>query len=106
MSKTESRPTPFWPLPAASCFCWALYGLSLTPESKFAWAMTIVGGVLAIVGSVWGWQDLNDFVAVGANAPEASIGYGAGLYMALVGGIAGVIVTVGRLGSSELRVRL
>ena len=74
---------------------------------RFAWAMTIVGGALAVVGSVWGWQDLNDFVAVGANTPEASIGYGAGLYMALGGGIAGVIAgIVGWLGSAEPRIRL
>jgi len=79
----------------------------LDPEMRFAWAMTIVGGVLAIVGSVWGWQDLNDFVVVGASAPEASIGYGAGLYMALAGGIAGVIAGImGRLGASEQRIRL
>jgi hypothetical protein len=79
----------------------------LDPEMRFAWAMTIVGGVLAIVGSVWGWQDFNDFVVVGASAPEASIGYGAGLYMALAGGIAGVIAGImGRLGSQEQRIRL
>ena len=80
---------------------------SLDPESKSAWAMTVVGGVMAIVGSVWGWQDLSDFVATGANTSETSIGYGAGLYMALAGGIAGVIAGImGRLGSQEQRIRL
>ena len=79
----------------------------LDPENRFAWAMTIVGGVLATVGSVWGWQDLSDFVSAGVNTPEASIGYGAGLYLALAGGIAGVIAGImGRLGSSEQRIQL
>jgi hypothetical protein len=79
----------------------------LDPEMRFAWAMTIVGGVLATVGSVWGWQDLSDFVSAGVNTPEASIGYGAGLYLALAGGIAGVIAGImGRLGASEQRIRL
>jgi len=69
---------------------------------RFAWVMAIVGGVVVVVGSVWGWQDLSDFVAAGADTSEASIGYGAGLYMALVGGIAGVIAGImGRLGSPK-----
>jgi hypothetical protein len=79
----------------------------LNPGSKFAWATAIGGGMLAIVGSAWGWHDLSDIVAAGANTPEASIGYGAGLYMGLVGGIAGVVAgIVGRLGSTELPIRL
>ena len=72
------------------------------PGSRFAWFITIVGGVVVVVGSVWGWQDLSDFVATGANTSETSIGYGAGLYMALVGGIVGVIGGImGRLGSPK-----
>ncbi len=72
------------------------------PGMRFAWVMAIVGGVLVVVGSVWGWQDLSDFVATGADTAETSIGYGAGLYMALAGGIAGVIAGImGRLGSPE-----
>ena len=68
----------------------AVWALAHSGKSS-AWAIATVGGVLAIVGSVWGWSDLSDFVAAGANTPGASFDYGVGLYLALVGGIAGFL---------------
>jgi hypothetical protein len=73
----------------------------IDPEMRFAWAMTIVGGVLAAVGSVWGWSDLSDFVAAGASTPGASLDYGIGLYLALAGGIAGLIAGLYGFGRSS-----
>ena len=79
----------------------------LDPGSKFAWAMTFVGGALAIAGSVWAWQVLNGIVFVGVNAAETTIDHGAGLDLTLGGGIAAIIASViGRLGASESRPRL
>jgi len=70
----------------------ALWALA-TPANRAPWAMAAIGGVLAIVGSVWGWSDLSDFVAAGANNPGASFNYGVGLYLALAGGIAGLVAS-------------
>jgi hypothetical protein len=69
---------------------WAL----ATPANRAPWAMAAIGGVLAIVGSIWGWSDLSDFVAAGENNPGASFNYGIGLYLALAGGIAGLAASV------------
>jgi len=69
---------------------WAL----VTPLMRFAWVPAIVGGILAVVGCAWGWSDLNDFVAAGANSPGISIGYGAGWYMGMLGGVVGSITGV------------
>jgi hypothetical protein len=69
---------------------WAL----AAPANRLGWAIATVGGVLAIIGSVWGWSDLSDFVAAGANTPGVSSDYGVGLFLALGGGIAGLLVGV------------
>ena len=69
---------------------WAL----ATPGMKAAWAVAIVGGVLAIAGSAWGWNDLPGSFAIGDDTLGASMGYGTGLYLAMVGGIAGLIAGI------------
>ena len=76
---------------------WAFVDL----RSKNAWATTVLGGLLVIGGSVWGWLALNDYAFAGVNAAEVSINHGAGLYLTIGGGIAGIIAgIVGRLGAS------
>jgi ribosomal protein L40E len=70
------------------------------PANRLGWAIATVGGVLAIVGSVWGWTDLSDFVAAGANTPGVSSDYGVGLFLALAGGIAGLLVGLYGFGRS------
>jgi zinc-ribbon domain len=77
----------------------ALWALA-TPANRAPWVMAAIGGVLAIVGSAWGWSDLSDFVAAGANNPGASFNYGVGLYLALAGGIAGLFVGLYGFGRS------
>jgi hypothetical protein len=69
---------------------WAL----ATPRMKAAWAVAIAGGVLAIVGSAWGWNDLPGSFSIGDDTLGASMGYGAGLYLAMMGGIAGLIAGI------------
>lgn len=82
---------------------WAL----LDPLSKAAWLVALAGGVAAIAGSVWGGQSVNDIVFAGLGTGAAEITSGAGQYLTLAGGIAGVLAgIVGRLGASESRVRL
>jgi len=76
---------------------WAL----AAPANRLGWAIATVGGVLAIVGSVWGWSDLSDFVAAGDNTLGASFNYGVGLFLALAGGIAGLIVGLYGIGRSS-----
>jgi len=63
----------------------ALFALA-SPKTKIAWGLLLTGGVLAVAGSVWAFSDIETGGALGVSA-----GYGAGLYLTLVGGLLGLI---------------
>lgn len=80
--------------------CIALAGAVLTmmgalsalvsPRSRALWGVLVIGGLLAIIGSAWGFSDIQTGGAFGV-----SVGYGPGVYLTLVGGILGLVGVVG-----------
>ncbi len=56
------------------------------PTKKILWGVLALGGLLAIIGAAWGFSDIDTGSEFGA-----SVSYGAGIYMTLIGGIFGFI---------------
>lgn len=57
-----------------------------SPKTRVFWGILGIGGVFAVIGAVWGFSDIETGSALGI-----SVGYGAGLYLTLVGGILGLV---------------
>jgi len=62
------------------------------PAMKMPWAILVVGGVLAIVGAVWGLSDIETGSILGI-----SVSYGYGLYLTLAGGILAFLAFLGAI---------
>lgn len=62
------------------------------PRSRILWGILALGGLLAIIGAAWGFSDIDTGSAWGA-----SVSYGAGIYLTLIGGIFGLIGAFGLL---------
>jgi len=62
-------------------------GLLASPGMKNPAALLVIGGVLAIVGAVWGYLDISSELETIAAVPGVSAGVGYGIYLSLVGGI-------------------
>jgi hypothetical protein len=56
------------------------------PKAKEFWGILGIGGILAIVGSAWGFSDIET-----GSILDISVSYGYGLYLTLVGGILGLV---------------
>jgi len=65
-------------------------GLLASPGMKNPAALLVIGGVLAIVGAVWGYLDISSELETIAAVPGISAGVGYGIYLFLVGGILGL----------------
>lgn len=80
--------------------CIALAGAILTmvgalsvlasPRTRMLWGILAIGGLLAIIGSAWGFSDIQTGGILGV-----SVGYGPGVYLTLVGGILGLVGALG-----------
>ncbi len=60
------------------------------PAVKAPWASLVMGGVLAIVGAVWGLSDIET-----VSMMDFSVSYGYGLYLTLSGGILAFLAFTG-----------
>ena len=58
------------------------------PRIKILWGILALGGLLAIIGAVWGFSDIET---------DEYVSYGAGIYLTLIGGIFGLIGAIGLL---------
>lgn len=90
--ETEQLPRTYACLAFAGAVLVLLGALSVlaAPKAKALWGLLILGGLLAIAGSAWGFSDIETGSALGM-----SVNYGYGLYLTLVGGILGVIGVLG-----------
>ena len=62
------------------------------PSMKVPWAILVVGGVLAIIGAVWGLSDIETGSILGI-----SVSYGYGLYLTLAGGVLAFLAFLGAI---------
>jgi len=93
--------------------CIALAGAILTlvgalsalvsPKTRMLWVILAIGGLLAIIGSAWGFSDISHIPSggilsggiFGGGILGVSVGYGPGVYLTLVGGILGLAGVLG-----------
>lgn len=100
MGTTQSVPSESYPYIALAGGILALIGalgVLASPGLRKLGILLAIGGILAIVGAGWGFSDI-ETGTISVIGLTASVGYGYGLYLCLIGGILGLVGVLGLRG--------
>jgi len=69
--------------------------LALVKPGAVAKVLLAIGGILALIGVAYGLTVADAGIAIGGMVPEVSIGASYGAYLVVIGGILAILVTLG-----------
>lgn len=90
----ESQTYPYVALAGGILALIGAIGVLASPGTKGLVALLVLGGMLALVGAAWGLADIETGTQ-SMFGVTADVSYGYGIYLALVGGILGLIGAYG-----------